>query len=221
MQQLSPFNTSIKIKDSFRVLDVLAVNTKVFLVVFSACLNGTSRASDTGDSLGFAHAVLAAGAGTFLGALWEVDNLATMILMHFFYTNIIALPSPSRNSITIAQCWQRAIEAMADSRPEQAAPLIEQILWTWDRMEQEGLEPGKFSKEGKNKLERLLSRAKRPSYADEFDFNHPYFWAPFCLVGDAGQYFMTVLGLGEDSEREMDRLRAEMDNAWPVRRKNV
>lgn len=205
----SPFNSSILVKEPFRVLDMLAVNTDIFLVVFSACLCGTGRASDTGDNLGFAHAVLASGAGTFLGALWEVNDLATLILMSSFYQTLIWHSSFGGETISLAQCWQMAIRTLADSRPEHIVTYLKFFLEVWDILEAANKKPAEFSAEGRRRLVTFLRNAGKPSYADEFDFSHPYYWAAFCMIGNAGQQIACRVSVTKEGEQMVDKMGAK------------
>ena len=46
-------------KEKFRVIDMLMVRTKAYLVIFSACVSGTGMTNKGDDVLGFSHAMLA------------------------------------------------------------------------------------------------------------------------------------------------------------------
>ncbi|KAF8856142.1 hypothetical protein BDZ45DRAFT_745704 [Acephala macrosclerotiorum] len=58
---------------------------KADLVVFSSCLSGVSKAFHSGSAFGFAHTLLGTGTRAFIGSLWPVDDLATLLLMMMFY----------------------------------------------------------------------------------------------------------------------------------------
>lgn len=79
----APFLSSLSLKEKFKVLDLLAVQREVKVVVFTACLSGLGKATDRGDVLGFSHAVLMANANAYIGALWPNNDLVTLIHMLF------------------------------------------------------------------------------------------------------------------------------------------
>lgn len=56
------------------------------LVTLSACLSGTSKVLRGDEPMGLVRAFLAVGARAVLVTQWEVDDLATFLLMRHFYT---------------------------------------------------------------------------------------------------------------------------------------
>ncbi|KAK4444796.1 CHAT domain-containing protein [Podospora aff. communis PSN243] len=175
-----PFNSSIVLKERFRVIDMLAVRTQVTLVTFGACLGGLGRPSDLGDIDGFSHAVLAAGASTYLGALWEVDDFSTMMHMFLFYFMLfVVVKAPS-----IAEAWHFATRMLYELRVEDKVKILESMLSGWDVWEKRDEKPGEFVQRGKSRLRRVLARLRENSEAKEFDFKRPAVWAAFSLVGN-------------------------------------
>lgn len=75
-------------KDSLYIHDWRNLAIKADLVVFSSCLSGISKAFHSGSAFGFAHALLGTGTRVFVGSLWPVDDLATLLLMMFFYEQL-------------------------------------------------------------------------------------------------------------------------------------
>jgi len=176
-----PFNSWILLKEKFRVLDILTVRTQVALVTFGACLGGLGRPSDLGDIDGFSHAVLTAGASSYLGALWEVDDFATMMHMYLFYLNLfVVIDRPS-----IAEAWHFATRTLYNLEVEDKIRFLEIILSCWDVWEARGEDPGAFVQRGKHRLQGALAKLRVNSEAREFDFKRPAVWAAFSLVGYA------------------------------------
>lgn len=183
----APFHSSLSLKERLRVIDLLAVQSTVKVVVFSACLSGLGKATDRGDIVGFSHAVLAAGANAYIGALWHSNDLSTLVHMLFFYKELVH----HEGRASIATAWHRATLALFSLKQEKnegIVSVIDDFVTCWDRVEAEGLEPGKFVRNGRRKLEDLKDEIL--SSGHEIDFKHPFFWAPFITMGNAGQYYM-------------------------------
>jgi CHAT domain-containing protein len=174
------FNSSILLGEHFRVADMLAVRTQVSLVTFSACLSGLGHATDLGDVSGFSHAVLAAGANAYLGALWSVDDFATMVHMFLFYLNLMAaLDKPS-----IAEAWHVATRILHGLGAEEKTRILQMFLDCWERWETSGENPGGFVRAGKRKLEAKLALLRTEPDAAAVNFRRPYVWAAFALIGN-------------------------------------
>ena len=82
----SPTLSSISLKQRLRVLEILQHHQghsklSASLMVFAACVSGLREIASGNDVLGFSHAVLETGCSAFLGSLWEVNDLASMLLM--------------------------------------------------------------------------------------------------------------------------------------------
>ncbi len=189
-----PFNSSLLLGSRFRVLDMLAVRgaTQVALVVFSACLSGLPGrpSAALGDVDGFAHAVLAAGANAYLGALWKVDDLATMVHMWLFYAVLLmALDEPS-----LAEAWHVATRMLYELEVEGKIRILESFVACWDVWEARGEDPGGFVERGKRKLEAALVRLREEDdRGGMFDFKRPFVWAAFALVGDGSMRIRSSL----------------------------
>ncbi len=173
-------NSYLLFKERIRVLDMLAVQSEVALVTFSACLSGAGQASHAGDVQGFSHALLAAGANAFIGALWEVNDVATMIHMYLFYRLLMFAPE----SISIAEAWQQATILLYGLTAEDAVAWAEMAIGVWDTVEEEGGNPNGFVRNGKKKLEDLVCGWKEGRVDMRLNFKDPKIWAPFILVGN-------------------------------------
>lgn len=175
------FNSHIQLKERFRVLDMLAVRTEVALVTFSACLSSHGHASDSGDIQGFSHAVLAAGANAYLGALWEVNDVATMIHMYLFYGMLLMVMEKP----TLSEAWFMATKTLCALSTEETINMLQQFVTLWDLWESRGEAPSHFVKNGKKKLLRTIEALGTEEGAKTLNFRHPSLWAGFTLVGNA------------------------------------
>jgi CHAT domain-containing protein len=197
-------NSHILLKERFRILDMLAVRTEVALVTFSACLSGLGHATDAGDVQGFSHALLAAGANAYIGALWEVNDVATMIHMHFFYVCLLVyMDSPS-----LAEAWQMATFMVYNLTTEEAVLWAEIAIKHWDTWEENGDDPNSFVKNGKKKLEALVRGWREGRVEMMLDFKHPKIWAAFILVGNGS---LPMRSTGPEELEELLRTRMESD----------
>jgi CHAT domain-containing protein len=129
------------------------------LVTLSACQTGLGQYQRGEGYVGFAQALLLAGAHTLVLSQWPVDDRATLLLMERFYANLLGArpelkgPLPKLEALAEAKQWLRELP-----RKEAVARLKALELPT---------------------LEKELVGA-RP-------FAHPHYWAAFILIGDAGR----------------------------------
>ncbi|KAK6382600.1 hypothetical protein LTR65_010448 [Meristemomyces frigidus] len=120
-------------------MELAQLQSRAILVIFAACVSGLGRATQGNDILGFTHAILQSGALNYLGSLWNVSDVGTMLLI-LDETGAIALLIE--------------IRAKVDEPSERK----------WLDMVIADFSDGGLEIEG-------------------VDFQHPYFWAPFMLVG--------------------------------------
>ena len=147
------------------------------LVVLSAC--ETQRGVPFGDSVvalpwGFLHA----GAPCVVASLWQVDDLATLLLMRRFYENLRGCHAERRG------------EHVAGSAMSKAAALREAERWLRSRSPDENRrvlsEAGvELRAETSERAEQALVPSRDPeALPAAFDFSHPRYWSAFVLVGD-------------------------------------
>jgi CHAT domain-containing protein len=96
--------------------------------VLSGCqsLVGTGQ-HDRGEYLGFSQVLLAAGAGSVVASLWDVDDESTALLMERFYENLTGRfdglrrgrsgPLPRAVALQEAQLWLRDFTDAAGRQP--------------------------------------------------------------------------------------------------------
>ena len=174
----SPWHAYILLREKFRVLDLAKMKSSATLVVFAACLSGLGKATVGNDLLGFSNAILQSGALVYVGGLWEVNDLTSMLQMIFFYQNL----AERRAGVSIAECWQHAQITLYGLDNEKVTATLTAIIEIWDQAEKEGLDPSQFVADGRQVLQYLIEDLEM----EDIDFKHPYVWAPFVMIGHAG-----------------------------------
>jgi CHAT domain-containing protein len=127
---------------------------RVDLLALSAC---QTAVGDERVALGFAGIAVQAGVRNALASLWSVNDESTSLLMQRFYDFLAqGMMSPS-SSMTKAEALQKAQLSLLNS--------------------QQGAADG----------ESRTSIAVRPlpdkPASSQEEFSHPYYWAPFILIG--------------------------------------
>lgn len=131
------------------------------LVTLSGCDTGRTQRLSGDELMGLARAFLAAGARAVLVSLWPVDDVSTRLLMERFYEDVATGANPAA-ALRGAQRWLRQMTAA-----ELAAKLAA-----------DGLSEASIRAE----VQRLQDMSGKGKAREEV-FEHPYFWAPFMLVG--------------------------------------
>jgi CHAT domain-containing protein len=129
------------------------------LVVLSACQSGLGRYEHGEGYVGFAHALLLAGARSLVLSQWEADDEATALLMLRFYQNLLGKRAGLKRPLA------------------KAAALAEAKQWLRNLSEKEAKVAAGSLPRGK------VVRRTRPAVAGR-PYAHPYYWAAFVLVGD-------------------------------------
>ena len=158
------FGCFIKVVDQGDRLTLQELNTpewrgrfnNVELVVLSACETGVGgdRLGNGAEILGFGYLMQEAGAEAAIASLWQVSDGGTQVLMDGFYAAL-------NNGYSKAEALQRA----------------QQTLITSDASVLAG-ERGNPAT-----IEIVDSRTGQPLAAST-DLAHPYYWAPFILIGN-------------------------------------
>ena len=127
----------------------------VDLVVLSACETGLGGKLGNGEEiLGLGYQIQRAGARATIASLWTVNDSTTQLLMNGFYT---ALQS---GKITKAEALRQAQIALI-TRDDSALGAQRGAMVSLRRQLREGLQPDVAN-----------------------HLNHPYYWAPFILIGN-------------------------------------
>ena len=174
----SPMLSYILLKQRLRVLDILPYHQgdsqlRASLIVFATCFSGLGEIASGNDVLGFSHAVLETGCSAFLGSLWGVNDIATMLLITHFYQ--LVRYSDKRESV--AALFQKAQIALYEMGPEQRADAVSSLLQSLPAEELDDRNADKFVPRARWHLKRAAISVK------DLNFRHSFFYASFVLVG--------------------------------------
>ncbi|MBI2986048.1 MAG: CHAT domain-containing protein [Deltaproteobacteria bacterium] len=141
------------------VREVFGMDLKASLVVLSACETGLGKLS-TGDELvGLTRAFIYAGTPSVVASLWKVEDSSTAALMASFYKNLKTMTKVE----ALRQAQLELIRGQASS----------------DLLARRGV--GGIGRLGEVPTGEPQSPTPGPV---SISTAHPYFWAPFILVGD-------------------------------------
>ncbi|HKB01969.1 MAG TPA: tetratricopeptide repeat protein [Gemmataceae bacterium] len=134
------------------------------LVTLSGCETGLGERAGGEGYLGFAQALMLAGARATVVSLWPVDDRATTLLMTRFYGNLLGTPAMTKaEALAEAKRWVHGLTAADVGR-------LEQDLLN-------GLPAG---------TPRGTRREADPPAGDPAKpFSHPHYWSAFVLIGDS------------------------------------
>jgi CHAT domain-containing protein len=155
LSEEAPLNSSILLADGeeLTVYELMGLDLKADLVVLSACNTGQGETTGGDDVLGLTRGLLAAGARAAVVSLWPVDDVSTSLLMGEFYRRLRAGDMP-RLALKAAQKYLR------DLTPKEIEKEVAGVKAVSERhLGQRNIEPRRH------------------------DYRHPYYWAPFILVG--------------------------------------
>jgi CHAT domain-containing protein len=139
------------------VREIFGMDLKANLVVLSGCETGLGKLS-TGDELvGLTRAFIYAGTPSVVASLWSVDDSSTAHLMASFYRNLKTMSK---------------VEALRQAQLE-----LIRGEGRSDLLARRGVG-------GIGKLGETVKSESRPQNPISISTSHPYFWAPFILVGD-------------------------------------
>jgi CHAT domain-containing protein len=139
------------------VREIFGMDLKANLVVLSGCETGLGKLS-TGDELvGLTRAFIYAGTPSVVASLWSVDDSSTAHLMASFYRNLKTMSK---------------VEALRQAQLE-----LIRGEGRSDMLARRGV--GGVGKLGETPSAMLDARS-----SNSISTSHPYFWAPFILVGD-------------------------------------
>ena len=137
------------------VREIFEMDLNASLVVLSGCETGLGKLSSGDEFIGLTRAFIYAGTPSVVASLWKVDDASTASLMSSFYKNLKT---------------KTKVEALRQAQLEMIRGKVHR-----DLLAQRGVG-------GVGKLGQTVA-AKSPS-RNSISVSHPYFWAPFILVGD-------------------------------------
>ena len=137
------------------------------LVTLSACDTALGPSIEGEYLVGFTQAFLLAGSRSVVASMWAVRDDSTALLMHRFYQNLTVLPGEVRSPLTTAAALQEAKQWL-------------RTIDIHDLDEQLRTAPAEL----RSKIRRRVAASQTPAARP---FDHPYFWAPFILIGDDGR----------------------------------
>ena len=141
--------------------EIFGMNLKANLVVLSGCDTGLGKLS-TGDELvGLTRAFIYAGTPSVVASLWKIDDSSTAVLMANFYRNLKTMTK----SEALRHAQLQLIKGEARS----------------DLLARRGV--GGVGKLGEVLAARPTATSLSPDSVS-VSTSHPYFWAPFILVGE-------------------------------------
>lgn len=160
LSEEAPLLSSILLADgeALTVSELMGLRLDADLVVLSACDTARGQTTSGDDILGLTRGLFAAGARAAVVSLWPVDDLATSLLMSEFYRSLKQGIAP-RIALQKAQQYLRTLQTEEIAR---ARVYIAQQLKVVGDVRHVGV--------SKNAIR-------------TGDYTHPYFWAPFVLIG--------------------------------------
>jgi CHAT domain-containing protein len=172
-------------QNSLSVMDFRQFELQASLVVFSSCLSGLSRSSDSGSSFSFAHALLGSGARAFIGTLWPVDDAATLIFMMLFYERLQEGLSPAASLRSAKLRMRRLSKEDLDQCVLRLKGLLHHSDWS------------KYVYNLRWWLEVDLPRRNVERFREE------QYWAPFVLTGYGNRPIYEPV-VPEEKKRRLD-----------------
>ena len=137
------------------VREIFEMDLNASLVVLSGCETGLGRLSSGDEFVGLTRAFIYAGTPSVVASLWKVDDASTAHLMSSFYRNL-------------------KTKSKAESLRQAQLEMIRGRV-SHESLAQRGV--GGVGKLGQTTAAKSQSR-------NSISVSHPYFWAPFILVGD-------------------------------------
>ena len=139
------------------VREIFGMDLKANLVVLSGCETGLGKLSTGDEIVGLTRAFIYAGTPSVVASLWSVDDSSTAHLMASFYRNLKTMSK---------------VEALRQAQLE-----LIRGEGRSDMLAHRGVG-------GIGKLGEAAGSAHPAPSSLSISTSHPYFWAPFILVGD-------------------------------------
>lgn len=169
-----PANKSYLLLGTGEKLEVPQIETRlnlhgVSLAALSACQTALGGPGLDGREIaGVGYYFLKSGAKTVMASLWSVDDLSTRLLMEQFYKNL-AKGTPQSPAMKAEALRQAQLTLLYGQQ-------------TADTRSQSRVTPTGFVTDSRSVEQQ--SNNQVPS-ATKIAFSHPYYWAPFILMGSS------------------------------------
>ncbi len=157
--------------------EIFGIQMRAELVTLSACESGVNERRPGDELIGLTRALIYAGTPSVLVSLWRVDDLATSLLMEQFYRAWRGGMGKAQ-ALQAAQCWLMRLprdEALTALRAAR-----DQALAAYRQAGGEDLR----ARQWWAALAARCSELEEEYRPGDCPFAHPYYWAPFVLVGD-------------------------------------
>jgi CHAT domain-containing protein len=173
LSEVAPLSSSIMLADGeeLTVYELMGLHLKADLVVLSACNTGQGETTGGDDVLGLTRGLLGAGARAAVVSLWQVDDVSTSLFMGELYRRLRAHDTP-------AEALQAAQNYLRRLNPAEIADALDELKRSVEGVGTQGIAPNVVTQARGTRLGRPVGTA--PASAD---YRHPYYWAPFILVG--------------------------------------
>ncbi len=142
------------------VREIFGMDLKASLVVLSACETGLGKLSSGDELVGLTRAFIYAGTPSVVASLWNVEDSSTAALMASFYKNLKTMSKVE----ALRQAQLNLIRGNINS----------------DLLARRGI--GGVGKLGETPAVKTVAESGDAPMS--VSTSHPYFWAPFILVGD-------------------------------------
>ncbi|MFI5472697.1 CHAT domain-containing protein [Streptomyces cacaoi] len=188
--------------------EMLELDLTGTFVTLAACSSGASATHPGDELLGLVRSLFYAGAPAMLATLWTVDELATAMMLGEFY-RLLAEGTPAvaalwRSQRRLGECTAEDvityIKTVQAGQPATSAAAVRlgttlaHVLLTAGEYDAAARAADAVTSTADADCRRaaarlardarLLSRTARPADRERRLYNHPFFWAPFLLIGD-------------------------------------
>jgi CHAT domain-containing protein/tetratricopeptide (TPR) repeat protein len=146
-------------KSKIQLLSDYGLNN-IHLVILSACNTGTGgKNSDGLEIAGISHYFMQSGTKSVIASLWQVSDPATALFMQQFYQHLKPTnpQNPNKPTLTKAQAIQKIQQDFIQNR---------------------------FTIKDAEAIDRAGVRLYIPGQLPVNSLAHPYYWAPFILIGN-------------------------------------
>ena len=157
--------------------EIFSLQMRAELVTLSACESGVNERRPGDELIGLTRALIYAGTPSVLVSLWRVDDLATGLLMEQFYRAWRGGMGKAQ-ALQAAQCWLMRLprdDALALVKTARDEALAAHRLAGGEDARARGWWAALAARY--TEIAEMYRLGDRP-------FAHPYYWAPFVLVGD-------------------------------------